>query len=428
MILPLRAMAKSKSGFASKIFLCLIAIGVPLNLINNRYYDNSWTVGEWLISYGGGFVRRGLPGSVIHGIASSWGLQPVWLIWLASLVSYLIFGGLLWRFCKGKIDAAILLSPMILLGPIIGNFLIRKDVLVVALYGLCLLVVQISQIKRRKAYSCILPVNLLSILAILCHESYGFWGLPSLVLVLSFWRRGSASLDFGSLRRAFFMLSPAVVAFVLCLALKGSSNHALMIHESWQSLARLLPSNGALSASDPVGAIDAIGWSTRQGLGLSYSTLKNFSFVIWIPAAWMLTIFICIVLFIGNRDRQAQAIKRQVVLFQFLMISPLFVLGWDFGRWIFLWLASSALLYGFINSFPGESLELWQSSASGGMLERITPGLVLNGNHKLALLLLGIPGCCWSVGGFVSSTPLMYGFASLRFSLAILRKALSFYF
>jgi hypothetical protein len=224
------------------------------------------------------------------------------------------------------------------------------------------------------------------------------------------------------------MLSPAVVAFVLCLALKGSSNHALMIHESWQSLARLLPSNGALSASDPVGAIDAIGWSTRQGLGLSYSTLKNFSFVIWIPAAWMLTIFICIVLFIGNRDRQAQAIKRQVVLFQFLMISPLFVLGWDFGRWIFLWLASSALLYGFINSFPGESLELWQSSASGGMLERITPGLVLNGNHKLALLLLGIPGCCWSVGGFVSSTPLMYGFASLRFSLAILRKALSFYF
>ena len=373
-------------------------------------------------------MRRGLPGSVIHGIATSWGLHPVWLIWLASLVSYLIFGGLLWRFCKGKIDAAILLSPMILLGPIIGNFLIRKDVLAVTLYGLCLLVIQISQIKHWRAYSCILPVNLLSILAILSHESYGFWGLPSLALILSFWRQGSASFNFILLRRSFFMLFPAVVAFLLCLAFKGSSNHALMIHESWQSLSRLLPSNGALSASNPVGAIDAIGWSTRQGLGLSYSTLKNFSFIIWIPAAWLLTIFISIVLFIGNGDRQAQAIKRQVVLFQFLMVSPLFILGWDFGRWIFLWLASSALLYGFISSFPGESLEPLQSSASGGMLEKIAPGLSLNGNHRLALLLLGIPGCCWSVSGFIFSTPLMYGFASLRFSMGILWKALSISF
>ena len=412
----------------SKLFLLFIAIGVPLNLFNNRYYDNSWTIGEWLISYGGGFVRRGLPGSVIHGIAASWGLHPVWLIWLASLVSYLIFGALLWRFCKGKIDTAILLSPMILLGPIIGNFLIRKDVLAVALYGLCLLVFQVSQIKRWRAYSCILLVNLLSIFAILSHESYGFWALPSLVLILSFCRRDSSLFNFVLLRRAFYLLLPAVAAFVLCLVFKGSTNHALMIHEGWQSLARLIPSSGALSASSPVGAIDAIGWSTRQGLLLSYSTLRNFSFIIWIPAAWMLTIFVCIILFVGSGDRQAQAIKRQVVLFQFLMISPLFVLGWDFGRWIFLWLASSALLYGFISSSFCEKLEQLHSPASGAMLEKITPGLPLDGNLKLALLFLGIPGCCWSVGRFISSTPLMYGFASLQFSLGMFRKALSIYF
>ena len=45
--------------------ISLIVLGIPLNLYKNRFYDNSWTVGEWLISYAGGFIRRGLPGQVI---------------------------------------------------------------------------------------------------------------------------------------------------------------------------------------------------------------------------------------------------------------------------------------------------------------------------------------------------------------------------
>ena len=31
-------------------FTILIILGIPLNLYKNRFYDNSWTVGEWLIS------------------------------------------------------------------------------------------------------------------------------------------------------------------------------------------------------------------------------------------------------------------------------------------------------------------------------------------------------------------------------------------
>jgi len=50
------------------LFTLLIIFGIPLNLYKNRLYDNSWTVGEWLISYVGGFVRRGLPGELIHFI------------------------------------------------------------------------------------------------------------------------------------------------------------------------------------------------------------------------------------------------------------------------------------------------------------------------------------------------------------------------
>ena len=30
------------------LFTLLIILGIPLNLYQNRFYDNSWTVGEWL--------------------------------------------------------------------------------------------------------------------------------------------------------------------------------------------------------------------------------------------------------------------------------------------------------------------------------------------------------------------------------------------
>ena len=54
------------------LFTLLIILGIPLNLYKNRFYDNSWTVGEWLISYAGGFVRRGLPGELIHFISTKY--------------------------------------------------------------------------------------------------------------------------------------------------------------------------------------------------------------------------------------------------------------------------------------------------------------------------------------------------------------------
>ena len=61
------------------LFTLLIILGIPLNLYKNRFYDNSWTVGEWLISYAGGFVRRGLPGELIHFISQIGGILVVFI-------------------------------------------------------------------------------------------------------------------------------------------------------------------------------------------------------------------------------------------------------------------------------------------------------------------------------------------------------------
>ena len=121
-------------------FIILIVLGIPLNLYKNRFYDSSWTVGEWLISYAGGFVRRGLPGQIIHDISNSYLISPILLVWIFSVLALISLAILLLHFCKDLFQKSFLLSQVIILAPISEDYLIRKDTLLVLLYGLSLLV------------------------------------------------------------------------------------------------------------------------------------------------------------------------------------------------------------------------------------------------------------------------------------------------
>ena len=159
-----------------KYFISLILLGIPLNLYKNRFYDNSWTIGEWLISYAGGFVRRGLPGQIIHYISNAYLVSPILLVWLFSVSALISLVTLLLHFCKDTFQKSFLLSQLIILAPISEDYLIRKDTLLVLLYGLSLQALKFFDQKKISQFSCILCVNLFSIIGILSHEAYGIWG------------------------------------------------------------------------------------------------------------------------------------------------------------------------------------------------------------------------------------------------------------
>ena len=58
---------KNVDYFLSIAFFILIILGVLLNTLSNKtYLNDSWTIGEWLINYQGGFVRRGFLGEGIY--------------------------------------------------------------------------------------------------------------------------------------------------------------------------------------------------------------------------------------------------------------------------------------------------------------------------------------------------------------------------
>ena len=182
-----------------------------------------------------------------------------------------------------------------------------------------------------------------------------------------------------------------------------------MIHQSWQSLQGILPTLGSLNANEPSGAIAAIGWGTSQVY--TSSLLSQFNLLIfWHPGMWLLTIFIAMRLFIGKNKNVNQTAKRSIICFQLIAFLPMFLFV-DIGRWIFMWLTSSALLFAFLVQVFGikNSLLNTQEFRGPNILKQIIPGFSSENTYNIALLSIGLPHCCWSIGRYIISNP--FGFA-----------------
>jgi len=402
------------------LFTLLIILGIPLNLYKNRFYDNSWTVGEWLISYAGGFVRRGLPGELIHFISAQYSLSPILIVWFFSLVSLIALILLILNFCKNLFEKSFLLSQLIILAPLSEDYFVRKDAFLVLSYGLSLLIMKALYQKRVKKLITILAVNFISMIAIFSHESYGIWGLPSLLIIFFLFEKNDKKNTFRSFLYATLFLMPSIFSFLLCWFFKGDITHSLMIHQSWQSLAEIIPSISGLYEKEPSGAIAAIGWGTSQVFTSSLISQFNL-FIFWHPGMWLLTIFISIRLFIGKKKDLNQKLKRTIVCTQFIAFIPMFLFV-DIGRWIFMWLSSSALLFSFLyQTFGQRKLAYFSSTLKGQqILIKIIPHFSSIRNYNYVLLFFGIPHCCWSLGRYLVSNPIGFGIKNIIFYTKVL--------
>ena len=161
-------------------FSLLIIIGGILNTLSNKTYINdSWTIGEWLINYQGGFVRRGFLGEGIYLLSNAMKISPIFIIWLISISSYYLLVKLTIFESKNKVSNVFLLSPGIFLAPVIGNFLIRKDLLLLLIFLMSLKLMKLQNLN-------LLFLNLLNISGILIHESFAIYALPIQFYIFNF--------------------------------------------------------------------------------------------------------------------------------------------------------------------------------------------------------------------------------------------------
>jgi hypothetical protein len=358
---------------------------------------------ECLINYAGGFVRRGLPGELALSASSISGISPNVIIVIAC---FLLLVGLILFYCRKvtrKMPAFLIFSPIVLGIPAFNDFLVRKDTLCIAILILCLI---IEKTKCSILLKNIL-INLLGITAILSHEGFIFYGFLSIIAYRYF--RSEKKLI-----NIIISFSPMILTFSISSIYHGDELTALAINKSlisvWHSID---PSDKDINF--PSCAITSLKYSLTNCPWMGYSVLSEISYHIYTPIAWLATIIICygyILEFIVVNPSETNGVisslevekSRLFVILtaQLIFISPLFMIGWDYGRWIFLWTASSLAIY-LLGLNWNDQFLLKVTTYVAGFQKKIrlpwTP-------QKWHLLFFGIPVCSWSVFSYLHATPL----------------------
>lgn len=223
---------------------------------------------EWLVNYTGGFVRRGLTGSVIFWLRNTFNLNNTQMFFMVIYINYLIF--FIWsiiylikvnksfRFLRIESILVVLFLPSLLLFPLndIGA-LGRKEFLF--FFGLLINLVLVSQtfnslylskINEEKeklnqktinqyCYRLFIFYNLLSVPVALTHEAILFLVLPlNLIITLTLLRLTKSSIQV--IKNTLLIYSPTIIVSLISLFFKGNEEIAMTICKSWQEY-NLLP-------------------------------------------------------------------------------------------------------------------------------------------------------------------------------------------
>jgi hypothetical protein len=395
---------KIKKIVSGPLIIFVFCVATIEQFYNSLFWGhNNWCMTECLINYAGGFVRRGLPGELALSASSISGISPNVIIVIAC---FLLLVGLILFYCRKitrKMPAFLIFSPIVLGIPAFNDFLVRKDTLCMAILILCLI---IEKTKCSILLKNIL-INLLGITAILSHEGFIFYGFLSIIAYRYF--RSEKKLI-----NIIISFSPMILTFAISSIYHGDELTALAINKSlisvWHSID---PSDKDINF--PSCAITSLKYSLTNCPWMGYSVLSEISYHIYTPIAWLATIIICygyLLEFIVVNPSETNGVisslevekSRLFVILtaQLIFISPLFMIGWDYGRWIFLWTASSLAIY-LLGLNWNDQFLLKVTTYVAGFQKKIrlpwTP-------QKWHLLFFGIPVCSWSVFNYLHATPL----------------------
>lgn len=380
---------------------CLLIAAIARQLLSAfSWGHDSFEITEWLIDYSGGFVRRGLPGSLIGVMSDATGIQANHLVIGLSLGCFLALGAWLLRRATPTFPAALILSCVVMGIPAYQNSIVRKDCMGLLFLLGCLKVGQ-SRLPRTAVMAI---VNLLAGAAILCHETFVFYALAGLVV---FNRGDRPSRQWTAWLRRGITLIPAGICFLLAVIHHGTPGQASAVNDAWIGLWQNIdPGNPAVTSPDA--SIEALGWTTAQGLALSLHMLTTGFYQ---PTAWAMVFAVSFLLVVLFTDRDSHVDGRPsmetrirvtaLMLMQLLFISPLFLLGVDYGRWLFFWIASSMLFHTF-----GARASARMESLVAGTFDalRFPRVITMVPARDWYLLFFGVP-VCWNAHNFLTASP-----------------------
>jgi hypothetical protein len=280
---------------------------------------HGYIVGDWLINYSSGFVRRGLAGTLFVGLSKLTGLPLNYLVSVAHItVSAIFFYNLAMLVTNAPISYwrfFVLTSPAFLLFYILDEGAIgRKEMLLFALFSSWVVI-----LKRSKTFPATgsVVVALAVIAMTLIHELAAFFAIYFVLAVY---------VRFGNARQAFAAALPIPLAGVLTLLLVllwgGQINHSQMCDIILQQGADEHVCSGIMKVP-PVDVLSAL-----NGLGNWF----GYQHFIRLTLSALLGFLPVVMLFDMKQKRTIRAVSLFYAL-AFMLSLPLYITAIDWGRW-----------------------------------------------------------------------------------------------
>lgn len=307
------------------IYFLSIAQVAKRTILSNTLEYSPWSYSELIISYPGLFTRRGFVGELITLIDSDSILFDTVNIFL--FINFITF--ILLSFTHIKISKLTPLQHLLYLVSIFGilnisifnQYYHRKEMFVLNLFMLILLIIKINT----KTNITFITTVTFSILMILIHEGIAMIAIAFIVLILK-----KKSYFSAYMLKTYSII--ILLSFVGVIVSAGNDTASNLI---WSNLSEFDRSLISIETN----AITAIGWSlfdsffkTTQVLIFSGSMfLWSFYFAIFI---WT---FLAIFKIEPNRLNLRFSTVKEFLLKEkyFIVIPILFIVGFDWGRWIF---------------------------------------------------------------------------------------------
>ena len=308
------------------VFLLCVSL-IYLGLYN---YDISlpdkytgFAVGDWLINYAGGFVRRGLSGSLLIPLAHMFGIRPEISVMLVKIFLYsVIYIGMALFIMRCQslrvVDAFIIFSPAYLLFPILGTVGGgRKEILLLAW-----VTYQLLQAQRGRKLPSDALISVLFFLLTFLHEGIVFF-LPLAYIVVH--RIYDVAVN---ANKAIITLAPSLFYVILLLLLPHTSDEAMI--------------RAIAQAIDPVNYTQ---WINGAILELTHSFRHGVDWVKGGITSWtFFSIAIAVVLFAFpflTLDKSEYFFRllpqdKWMLIAAFMLQLPIFLIAVDWGRWLYI--------------------------------------------------------------------------------------------
>jgi len=281
-----------------------------------------WTIGDWLITYAGGFVRRGLGGELVLAASRATGSPPNQVAWATFVLLYASFAAglftVLWQRRLTFWYLVLCLSPACLTFTFHNPEAVgRKDVLLLASLTLWAFL----QRSRPASTASTSWMAVLAVLLTLLHEVFAFF-TPYFVLLAYL---AEPEPRRGHWRRALLVPGAAGLVVPLIAAFSGPLSEP--------ALCQRLVATGA-----PPQVCEGVLDYGRESVAASVSLFQEAATLSAVPgigAALALTLVPPLVFLLATvRTRRSAMFSGAVVALAVLATTPLFVLAIDWGRWL----------------------------------------------------------------------------------------------